>query len=44
MLPRHPVLLGGFAAPLLWSGLIYEGLEFMNPVIGYQIPFPLNIP
>ena len=23
MLPRHPILLGGFAAPLLWSGLIY---------------------
>jgi hypothetical protein len=37
MLPRHPVLLGGFVAPLLWSGLIYEGLAFMNPVMNQRI-------
>jgi hypothetical protein len=37
MLPRHPILLGGFVAPLLWSGLIYEGLEFMNPVMNQRI-------
>jgi hypothetical protein len=37
MLPRHPILLGGFAAPLLWSGLIYEGLAFMNPVMNQRI-------
>lgn len=37
MLPRHPILLGGFAAPLLWSGLIYAGLAFMNPVMNQRI-------
>jgi hypothetical protein len=37
MLPRHPILLGGFVAPLLWSGLIYGGLVFVNPVMNQRI-------
>jgi hypothetical protein len=37
MLPRHPVLLGGVVAPLLWSGLIYGGLAFVNPVMNQRI-------
>ncbi len=37
MLPRHPVLLGGFITPLLWSGLIYGGLAFINPVMNQRI-------
>jgi hypothetical protein len=37
MLPRRPILLGGFVAPLLWSGLIYEGLAFINPVMNRRI-------
>jgi hypothetical protein len=37
MLPRHPVLLGGFVAPLLWSGLIYGVLAFVNPVMNQRI-------
>jgi hypothetical protein len=37
MLPRHPVLLGGGAAPLLWSGLIYGALAFVNPVMNQRI-------
>jgi hypothetical protein len=37
MLPRRPVLLGGFAAPLLWSGLIYGMLAFVNPVMNQHI-------
>jgi hypothetical protein len=37
MLPRHPILLGGFAAPPMWSALIYEGLAFMNPVMNQRI-------
>jgi hypothetical protein len=37
MLPRHPVLLGGFVAPLLWSGLIYGALAFVNPVMNERI-------
>jgi len=37
MLPRRPILLGGFAAPLLWSGLIYGTLAFVNPVMNERI-------
>jgi hypothetical protein len=37
MLPRHPILLGGFLAPLLWSGLIYGELAFVNPVMNQRI-------
>lgn len=37
MLPRHPVLLGGFVAPLLWSGLIGGGLTIINPVMKQHI-------
>jgi hypothetical protein len=37
MLPRHPIVLGGFIAPLLWSGLIYGILEFVNPVMNQHI-------
>jgi hypothetical protein len=37
MLPRRPILLGGFVTPLLWSGLIYAGLAFMNPVMNQHI-------
>jgi hypothetical protein len=37
MLPRRPVLLGGFVVPLLWSGLIYGALTFVNPVMNKHI-------
>jgi hypothetical protein len=37
MLPRRPVLLGGFIAPLLWSGLIYSILGIVNPVLNQRI-------
>ncbi len=37
MLPRRPVLLGGLVAPVLWSGLIYSILEFVNPVLNQRI-------
>jgi len=37
MLPRRPILLGGFVTPLLWSGLIYGGLAFINPVMNQHI-------
>jgi hypothetical protein len=37
MLPRRPIVLGGFIAPLLWSGLIYGILEFVNPVMNQHI-------
>jgi hypothetical protein len=37
MLPRQPVLLGGFIAPLMWSGLLYEVLGIVNPVLNRRI-------
>jgi hypothetical protein len=37
MLPQHPILLGGFVAPLLWSGAIYGILGFVNPVLNQRI-------
>jgi hypothetical protein len=37
MLPRQPILLGGFIAPILWSGLIYSVLGIVNPVLNQRI-------
>ena len=37
MLPRRPVLVGGVVAPVLWSGLIYSILGFVNPVLNQHI-------
>jgi hypothetical protein len=37
MLPKHPILLGGFVAPLVWSGLIYSILDVVNPVMNHLI-------
>jgi hypothetical protein len=37
MFPRRPILLGGFFAPLLWSGLLYTMLEYINPVLSRRI-------
>ena len=37
MLPRRPILLGGFVAPLLWSGVVYSILGFVNPVLNRRI-------
>lgn len=37
MLPRRPIVLGGVVTPLLWSGLIYGILAFVNPVMNQHI-------
>jgi hypothetical protein len=37
MLPRRPILLGGFIAPLLWSGLMHSILGIVNPVLNQRI-------
>jgi hypothetical protein len=37
MLPRHPILLGGFIAPILWSGLLHSVLGVVNPVLNQRI-------
>ena len=40
MLPRRPILLGGFVAPLLWSGMLYGSLAFVNPVMNRRVDWP----
>jgi hypothetical protein len=37
MIPRRPILLGGFVAPILWSGLLYSILGIVNPVLNQRI-------
>jgi hypothetical protein len=37
MLPRRPILLGGFIAPILWSGLVHSILGIVNPVLNARI-------
>jgi hypothetical protein len=37
MFARHPILLGGLVAPVLWSGLLYSIMNILNPVLGSHI-------
>ncbi len=37
MLPTRPILLGGIIAPLLWTGLLYRVLDFVNPLLDKEI-------
>lgn len=37
MLPRHPILLGGIIAPLLWTGLLHATLGIINPAFDERI-------
>src|SRR5271157_3672206 len=37
MLPTRPIVLGGVIGPLLWTGLLYRVLDFVNPLLDKQI-------
>jgi hypothetical protein len=37
MWPKRPILLGGIVAPLLWTGLLYSILGFVNPAFNARI-------
>jgi hypothetical protein len=37
MVPRQPVLLGGFVAPIMWSGMLYTSLDIINPLLNARI-------
>ena len=37
MFPRRPILLGGFIAPIMWTGLLYTGLGIINPLLDQRI-------
>jgi hypothetical protein len=44
VLARRPMLLGGFMAPLLWSGLLYNILDIVNPVLNRRIDWLWFVP
>ncbi|MGB9433886.1 MAG: hypothetical protein WBQ89_16705 [Candidatus Acidiferrum sp.] len=37
MIPRHPILLGGIVAPVLWSGLLRSMLDLINPLLSQRV-------
>src|SRR5215472_7670375 len=37
MVPRRPILLGGFIGPVIWSGLLYATLGIINPLLDQRI-------
>ena len=37
MFPRRPILLGGFIAPIMWTGLLYATLGIINPLMYARI-------
>jgi hypothetical protein len=37
MLPRHPIVLGGILAPVLWTGVIHAFMNTINPVLDRNI-------
>ncbi len=37
MLPRHPVLLGGILAPVLWTGILHSFMGIINPALAAHI-------
>ena len=37
MLPRHPVILGGILAPVLWTGILHAFMGIINPALDARI-------
>jgi hypothetical protein len=37
MLPRHPIILGGIIAPVLWTGVLHSALPLINPFLAERI-------
>lgn len=37
MLPTRPIVLGGIVGPLLWTGLLYRILDYVNPLLDQKI-------
>jgi hypothetical protein len=37
MLPRHPVVLGGILAPVLWTGILHAFMGIINPALDARI-------
>jgi len=37
MIPRHPILLGGLVAPVLWTGLVHAVINLINPLLAARV-------
>jgi hypothetical protein len=37
MLPKHPMILGGIIAPILWTGVLHSSLPLINPYLASKI-------
>jgi hypothetical protein len=37
MLPKHPMILGGLIAPVLWTGVLHSALPLINPYLASRI-------
>ena len=37
MLPRHPIILGGILAPVLWTGILHSFMGIINPALADHI-------
>jgi hypothetical protein len=37
MLPKHPMILGGLIAPILWTGVLHSALPLINPYLASKI-------
>ena len=37
MMPKHPILLGGIIAPVLWTGVLHSALPLINPYLSDRI-------
>jgi hypothetical protein len=37
MLPRHPIVLGGILAPVLWTGILHSFMGIINPALDQRI-------
>ena len=37
MLPRHPIVLGGILAPVLWTGILHSFMGVINPALAEHI-------
>lgn len=37
MMPKHPIIFGGVAAPIFWSGLIFVSIEVIDPNLAVYI-------
>jgi hypothetical protein len=37
ILPKHPMILGGLIAPILWTGVLHSALPLINPYLASKI-------